>query len=113
MYPRLPGNTITTGHTYFDNSETEVEPTYLGRLPWDIGKPIPAALFKIMRRPERGPVSAISKINEERIADKAIVASPRLALGAKNIASLPLQAKREAPDRDSAIACGIFAPTPC
>ncbi|WP_304038324.1 hypothetical protein [Desulfovibrio piger] len=55
----------------------------------------------------------MSKINEERIADKAIVASPRLALGAKNIASLPLQAKGEAPDRDSAIACGIFARTPC
>ncbi len=30
LYPRFPGNTITTGHTYFGSSETEVEPTYRG-----------------------------------------------------------------------------------
>ena len=58
LYPKLPGNTITTGHTCLGSSETEVEPTYLGRLPLDSVKPIPSALFKIIRRPQSGEARA-------------------------------------------------------
>ena len=88
---------ITTGHTCLGSSETEVEPTYLGRLPLDSVKPIPSTLLKIMRRPpERGPVSAMSKINKGKRAGQSDSQPLHAALGAKSTFSIIFMQKERA-----------------